>query len=86
MVAMADTVSDTGVQSILNEPRTGSPKSTVGAMALVEEAEKSLKTTAHVMAAALSKLRPDSAVVLLFVDQMTTSKDTPDPATSASVC
>jgi Mce-associated membrane protein len=36
------------------------------------------------MAAALSELRPDSAVVLLFVDQMTTSKDTPDPATSAS--
>jgi len=36
------------------------------------------------MAAALSELRPDSRVVLLFVDQMTTSKDTPDPATSVS--
>jgi Mce-associated membrane protein len=46
--------------------------------------QKSLKTTAHVMAAALSELRPDSAVVLRFVDQMTTSKDTPDPATSTS--
>jgi Mce-associated membrane protein len=46
--------------------------------------QKSLKTTAHVMGAALSELRPDSAVVLVFVDQTTTSKDAPDPATSAS--
>jgi hypothetical protein len=39
MVAMADTVSDTGVQSILNEPRTSSPKSKADATTLVEEAE-----------------------------------------------
>jgi hypothetical protein len=39
MVAMAETVSATGVQSIMNEPRTGSPKSKADAMALVEEAE-----------------------------------------------
>jgi len=30
--------------------------------------QKSLKTTARVVAAALSELRPDSAVVLLYVD------------------
>ena len=46
--------------------------------------QKSLKTTARVVAAALSELRPDSAVVLLYVDQTTTSKDSPDPAMSAS--
>ena len=46
--------------------------------------EKSVKTTAHVVGAALSELRPDSAVVVVFVDQMTTSKDTPSPAMSPS--
>ncbi len=46
--------------------------------------EKSLKTTAHVMRAALSELHPDSAVVLVFVDQSTTSKDSPDPSMAAS--
>ena len=46
--------------------------------------QKSLKTTARVVAAALSELRPDSAVVLLYVDQTTTSKDSPDPAMSTS--
>jgi len=46
--------------------------------------QKSLKTTARVVAAALSELRPESAVVLLYVDQTTTSKDSPDPAMSAS--
>jgi Mce-associated membrane protein len=46
--------------------------------------QKSLKTTARVVAAALSELRPDSAAVLLYVDQTTTSKDSPDPAMSAS--
>jgi Mce-associated membrane protein len=46
--------------------------------------QKSLKTTAHVATAALSELQPDSAVVLLYVDQTTTSKDSPDPAMSAS--
>jgi Mce-associated membrane protein len=46
--------------------------------------QNSLKTTARVVAAALSELRPDSAVVLLYVDQTTTSKDSPDPAMSAN--
>ena len=46
--------------------------------------EKSLKTTAHVMGAAASELHPDSAVVLVFVDQSTTSKDRPDPSMSSS--
>ncbi|MFW3114200.1 hypothetical protein MHAE_10583 [Mycobacterium haemophilum DSM 44634] len=46
--------------------------------------QKSLKTTAHVMRAAVSELRPNSAVVLVFVDQSTTSKDSPDPSMAAS--
>ncbi|HYB36569.1 MAG TPA: hypothetical protein VEF72_12945 [Mycobacterium sp.] len=46
--------------------------------------QKSLKTTAHVMRAAVSELHPDSAVVLVFVDQSTTSKDSPDPSMAAS--
>ncbi|MEB3981030.1 hypothetical protein OQ968_07120 [Mycobacterium sp. 663a-19] len=46
--------------------------------------QKSLKTTAHVMGAALQELHPDSAVVLVFVDQSTTSKDRPDPSLDAS--
>ncbi len=46
--------------------------------------QKSLKTTAHVMGAAVSELHPDSAVVLVYVDQTTTSKDRPDPSMAAS--
>ena len=46
--------------------------------------EKALRTTAQVMGAAASELRPDSAVVLVFVNQSTTSKDKPDPAMAAS--
>ncbi len=46
--------------------------------------QKSLKTTAHVVAVALSELRPDSAVVLVYVDQTTTSNDSPDPTKSTS--
>ena len=46
--------------------------------------QKSLKTTAHVMGAAVSELHPDSAVVLVFVDQSTTSKERPDPSMAAS--
>ncbi|MCV7076092.1 hypothetical protein H7I94_10510 [Mycobacterium szulgai] len=46
--------------------------------------QKSLKTTAHVMRAAISELHPNSAVVLVFVDQSTTSKDSPDPSMAAS--
>jgi Mce-associated membrane protein len=46
--------------------------------------EKSLKTTARVIGAAVSELHPNSAVVLVYVDQSTTSKDRPDPSESAS--
>ncbi|OBJ51733.1 hypothetical protein A9W95_21505 [Mycobacterium sp. 1423905.2] len=46
--------------------------------------QKSLKTTAHVMRAAVSELHPTSAVVLVFVDQSTTSKDSPEPSVAAS--
>jgi Mce-associated membrane protein len=46
--------------------------------------QKSLKTTAHVIGAAVSELHPDSAVVLVYVDQSTTSKDRPDPSMAAS--
>jgi Mce-associated membrane protein len=46
--------------------------------------QKSLKTTAHVMRAAVAQLHRDSAVVLVFVDQSTTSKDKPDPSMAAS--
>ncbi|MHA7649593.1 hypothetical protein ACX9NE_07505 [Mycobacterium sp. ML4] len=46
--------------------------------------QKSLKTSAHVMRAAVQELHPDSAVVLVFVDQSTTSKDNPEPSTAAS--
>ncbi len=48
--------------------------------------QKSLKTTAVVLRAALSEFHPDSAVVLLFVNQSTQSKDRPEPTlTSSSV-
>jgi Mce-associated membrane protein len=46
--------------------------------------EKKLTTTAQVVGAAVSELHPNSAVVLLFVNQATISKDRPDPAMSAS--
>jgi Mce-associated membrane protein len=46
--------------------------------------QKSLKTTAHVAGAAVSELHPDSAVVLVFVDQSTTTKDAPEPSMAAS--
>jgi Mce-associated membrane protein len=46
--------------------------------------EKSLKTTARVIGAAVSELHPNSAVALVYVDQSTTSKDRPDPSMSAS--
>jgi Mce-associated membrane protein len=46
--------------------------------------QKSLKTTARVMGAAVQELHPDSAVVLVLVDQSTTSKDSPDPSMAAS--
>jgi Mce-associated membrane protein len=46
--------------------------------------EKNLTTTAQVVGAAMSELHPNSAVVLLFVNQATVSKDRPDPAMTAS--
>jgi Mce-associated membrane protein len=46
--------------------------------------EKALTTTAQVVGAAASELQPNSAVVLLFVNQATTSKDRPDPAMASS--
>nr|WP_232007208.1 hypothetical protein [Mycobacterium intermedium] len=46
--------------------------------------QKALKTTAHVVGTAVSELHPDSAVVLVYVNQITTSKDNPDPSVSAS--
>jgi Mce-associated membrane protein len=46
--------------------------------------QKSLKTTAVVLRAALSEFHPDSAVVLLFVNQSTQSKDRPEPTLSDS--
>ncbi|MBW0017117.1 MAG: twin-arginine translocation pathway signal [Mycobacterium sp.] len=48
--------------------------------------QKAVKTTAVVLRAALSDFHPDSAVVLLFVNQTTQSADRPEPAlTSSSV-
>ena len=46
--------------------------------------QKSLKTTARVIGAAVSELHPNSAVVLVYVDQSTTSKDNPEPTMDAS--
>jgi Mce-associated membrane protein len=47
---------------------------------------KGVKTTANVVQAAVSEFHPDSAVVLLFVNQATTSKDRPESSlTSSSV-
>jgi Mce-associated membrane protein len=46
--------------------------------------QKALKTTARVKGVAVSTLGPDSAVVLVLVDQSTTSKDSPEPSTAAS--
>jgi Mce-associated membrane protein len=46
--------------------------------------QKSLKTSAVVVRAAVSELRPDSAVVLVFVNQSTVSKERPEPALASS--
>lgn len=43
-----------------------------------------LTTTAKVIRAAVSQLHPDSAVVLVFVDQTTASKQKPEPVKTAS--
>jgi Mce-associated membrane protein len=46
--------------------------------------QKSVKATANVIKAAVSEIHPDSAVVLVFVNQSTTSSDRPDPSLSSS--
>ena len=46
--------------------------------------QKSMKTTAKVSGAAVSELHPDSAVVLVFVDQVTTTKDSPQPSVAVN--
>jgi Mce-associated membrane protein len=46
--------------------------------------QKSMKTTAKVTGAAVSELHPDSAVVLVLVDQVTTIKDSPLPTVAVS--
>lgn len=46
--------------------------------------EKQVKTNAAVVQAAVSDLHPDSAEVLLFINQTTTSKENPDGAYAAS--
>ena len=45
---------------------------------------KGVTTTAQVAGAAVSELNPDKAVVLVFIDQATTSKERPDPAMASS--
>jgi Mce-associated membrane protein len=46
--------------------------------------QKSVKTSANVVRAAVSEMHPDSAVVLVFINQITTSKENPDGAFAAS--
>ncbi|MCV7235124.1 hypothetical protein BST20_22625 [Mycobacterium branderi] len=46
--------------------------------------EKAVTTTAQVVQAAVTEMHPNSAVVLVFVNQSTISKDRPDPAMAAS--
>ena len=46
--------------------------------------QKSVQTSAVVLRAAVSELRPDSAVVLVFVNQTTASKDRPQPTLTPS--
>lgn len=45
---------------------------------------KAVTTTAQVVGAAASEVHPNSAVVLVFVNQVTTSKERPDPAMASS--
>lgn len=46
--------------------------------------QKAVRTTASVVRAAVSELHPDSAKVVVFLNQTTTSKDSPDPTQTAS--
>ncbi len=43
-----------------------------------------LKATAKILRAAISEMHPDSAVVLVFINQDTASKDRPEPLTTAA--
>lgn len=46
--------------------------------------QKNVKTSAAVVRAAVAEMHPDSAEVLVFVNQVTTSKENPDGAFAAS--
>jgi Mce-associated membrane protein len=46
--------------------------------------QKSVQTSAVVLRAAVTELRPDSAVVLVFVNQSTASKDRPEATLASS--
>jgi Mce-associated membrane protein len=46
--------------------------------------QKAVKTSAAVVRAAVSEMHPDSAMVLVFINQNTTSKENPDGAFAAS--
>ncbi|MDX1873827.1 hypothetical protein SBI67_17035 [Mycolicibacterium sp. 120266] len=46
--------------------------------------QKSVKTSASVVRAAVSQMQPDKAQVLVFINQSTTSKENPDGAFAAS--
>jgi Mce-associated membrane protein len=46
--------------------------------------QKHVTQTAQVIRAAVSELRPDSAVVLVFINQTATSKEQPAPQTTAT--
>lgn len=46
--------------------------------------QKAVKTTAVVLRAALTEFHPDSAIVLLFINQSTQSRDRPEPSTTSS--
>lgn len=46
--------------------------------------QKSMKSTAKVTGSAVSELHPDSAVVLIFVDRVTTTKDNPQPSVAVT--
>ena len=46
--------------------------------------QKGVKTTANVMRAAVSELHPDSAVVLVFINQATMSNEKPEQTLTAS--
>lgn len=46
--------------------------------------QKGVKTEATIVRAAVSEMHPDRAVVLVFVNQVTTSKDRPEPALATS--